>query len=444
MSHLFRRRCLLALTALLVFAATQRAAAQLPEKPLKPPLPSEKSAVPAAGSAAPGEKPTPPPPESVEQKRLKSTPDPRRNEAEILPPPAGADETTATYKGSVAAVDVKDQEVQVKFGEEEFFAFVVDDKTEIAIDSEPASLEDVKTDDPIIVTTAKDVIGEKLLALKLEVVRVKRTAVPSDPPIVTRPPVEPLHTLDIAVALGAICVPTPEDSVLVVAVDRDSPADRVGIRSGDFILEINGQKPQDILLRGDLVYFLKEPKAGMDCAVVVWRAGKAYSAQLMVVEVDVAPKSMPLVDGVDVASGEVVGGGTVVGGGAVVGGGVVGGGVVGGEVVGDEDLFLNLERRIQGLDVDDASRGVIQELLTEAHRLRGQLGYGTQPEPGTQPAPGTQTEVTPKGARYQTQPGVPPKGARYQTQPGTPPKGARYQTQPSAPSGNGAGGTQPR
>ena len=340
--------------AMLALIATSASAQTKPTK-LPPPLPSERDR-----PVSPLKNPVPeipvPRQAGVEKDRLEAGPE-KKQILDEEPDPG-----VETHRGNLAAIDEKDGEVQITQGEEEFASFVVTADTKITIDDKPAELADLKKDDPVIVTTDKEQIAEKKTALKLEVVRLKRTSVPKETPMPARPVPQAPHVrqLEAAIALGAICVPTPDESVLVVGVERDSPAERVGIRGGDFILQINDEPPQDILLRGDLVYFIREPKSGLACVAVVWRGGKEYRAEMVVRDVDVVPRALPLVRREEGVKAVVV-------------------------EDGDPDIVIDretevvrdigeLERRALRIDGNEvATRELIRDLFAEMRRLRAEL-----------------------------------------------------------------------
>ncbi|HLQ67472.1 MAG TPA: PDZ domain-containing protein [Candidatus Limnocylindrales bacterium] len=78
-----------------------------------------------------------------------------------------------------------------------------------------------------------------------------------------------------------------EEGALVNRVEQDSPADRNGIRRGDVIVEINGDKVQD---SADLIRSVRQLDAGSKVRITLWRSGalRTITAQL-----DVRPKTRP-------------------------------------------------------------------------------------------------------------------------------------------------------
>jgi membrane-associated protease RseP (regulator of RpoE activity) len=78
-----------------------------------------------------------------------------------------------------------------------------------------------------------------------------------------------------------------EEGALVNRVEPGSPADRNGIRRGDVIVEVNGDKIQD---SADLIRSVRQIDAGNRVRITLWRSGalRTITAQL-----DERPKNRP-------------------------------------------------------------------------------------------------------------------------------------------------------
>lgn len=76
--------------------------------------------------------------------------------------------------------------------------------------------------------------------------------------------------------------------VLVNAVEKDGPADKGGIKSGDIILKFNGQA---IVATSDLPKLVSSSKPGSKAVVQVWRDKKMHELSMVLGELDPADKA---------------------------------------------------------------------------------------------------------------------------------------------------------
>jgi hypothetical protein len=78
-----------------------------------------------------------------------------------------------------------------------------------------------------------------------------------------------------------------EEGALVNRVEQDSPADRNGIRRGDVIVEVDGQKVGD---SGDLIRAVRGLEPGNRVRITLWRSGSLRTVTAQLAE---RPKSEP-------------------------------------------------------------------------------------------------------------------------------------------------------
>ena len=168
----------------------------------------------------------------------------------------------------------------------EMRSVLVSADAKITLNREPAELTDLQVTDFVRVTTPP---GRPEFAVEVAAARVVNTP-PSDPPPPARVPnraprTRPEPLPDRQGGLGLIVSDNPGTGVLILEVNRGTPAFEAEIQTGDYLIQID---ETEIVTPDDFLTHVRSHAPSEKVAVTVWRDGKTRKGTVALTTRDAA------------------------------------------------------------------------------------------------------------------------------------------------------------
>jgi len=148
----------------------------------------------------------------------------------------------------------------------------------VTLNREPAKLEDLKESDFVRIQTPP---GDEKVAIEVAAARVIHDTPPQPDPMpkTPRPRVNAERPVpDQQGGLGLVVSDSPQNGVLILQVNRDTPAWIAGLQTGDYLLELEGQ---EIVTPEDFLATVRQHAPRENVRLVVWRKGKSLRGDVV-------------------------------------------------------------------------------------------------------------------------------------------------------------------
>jgi hypothetical protein len=155
--------------------------------------------------------------------------------------------------------------------EAEVKTVTVSPNAKVTLNREPAKLADLKASDFVRILTPP---GDAKVAIEVAAARVIHDTPPQPEPMPKAP--RPRVNADDPLpnhqgGLGVVVSDSPQNGVLILQVNRDTPAWDAGIQTGDYLLELEAQ---EIVTPEDFLRTVRKHAPRETVRIVVWRKGK--------------------------------------------------------------------------------------------------------------------------------------------------------------------------
>lgn len=154
----------------------------------------------------------------------------------------------------------------------------VSPNAKVTLNREPAKLEDLKPSDFVRITTPP---GDLKVAIEVAAARVIHDTPPQPDPVprAPRPMTNNAAPLpDQQGGLGLVVMDSPQNGVLILQVNRDTPAWGAGIQTGDYLVSLAGK---EIVTPTDFLTTVRQHAPRESVEIVLWRKGKPLKGDVI-------------------------------------------------------------------------------------------------------------------------------------------------------------------